>query len=55
MPKIHSKFNDHQLQEALIAKASQFLSSAKREAPSFIFLSGQFFDVKKCSIMLDFA
>ena len=55
MPKVHSKFNDHQLQDALIAKASQFLSSAKRQAPSFIFLSGQFFDVKKFSMILNFA
>ena len=46
MPKVHSKFNDQQLQDALIDKASQFLSSPKREPPSFIFLSGQFFDVK---------
>ena len=46
MPKVHSKFNDHQLQDALISKATQFLSSPKRQTPSFIFLSGQFFDIK---------
>ena len=46
MPKVHSKFNDQKLQDTLIDKATDFLSSAKREAPAFIFLSGQFFDVK---------
>ena len=46
MPKVHSKFNDQQLQDTLIDKATDYLSSAKREAPAFIFLSGQFFDVK---------
>lgn len=46
MPKVHSKFNDQQIQDLLIAKASKFLSSPEGEAPSFIFLSGQFFDVK---------
>jgi len=46
MPKVHSKFNDQKIQDLLIDKASKFLSSPEREAPSFIFLSGQFFDVK---------
>ncbi|TFG23447.1 MAG: hypothetical protein EU529_07470 [Promethearchaeota archaeon] len=46
MPKVHSKFNDQKIQDLLINKASQFLSSPEGEAPSFIFLSGQFFDVK---------
>ena len=46
MPKIHSKFNDQKLHEALMNKATAFLSTPKGDTPSFIFLSGQFFDVK---------
>ena len=46
MPKIHSKFNDQNLQDALIKKATDFLSTPKGVTPSFMFLSGQFFDVK---------
>ena len=46
MPKIHSKFNDQNLQDELIKKATGFLSSPKGDTPSFMFLSGQFFDVK---------
>ena len=46
MPKIHSKFNDQNLQNELIKKATDFLSSPKGDTPSFMFLSGQFFDVK---------
>ncbi len=46
MPIIHSKFNDKDLEDALIRKAISFLSSRENKAPSFIFLSGQFFDVK---------
>ena len=46
MPKVHSKFNDKDLESALIQKSIQFLGAGDREAPSFIFLSGQFFDVK---------
>ena len=46
MPKIHSKFNDQNLQDALIKKATEYLTSTRGAVPSFIFLSGQFFDVK---------
>ena len=46
MPKIHSKFNDEDLEGVLIEKATQFLSTETKEAPSYIFLSGGFFDVK---------
>ncbi|TXT56280.1 MAG: hypothetical protein BAJALOKI2v1_590003 [Promethearchaeota archaeon] len=46
MPKVHSKFNVDKLEEILTDQAIKFLSDEKREAPSFIFLSGSFFDVK---------
>jgi hypothetical protein len=46
MPKLHSKFNDPDLEEILINKAIQLLTVEDEEIPSFIFLSGQFFDVK---------
>ena len=46
MPKVHSKFNDQNLQNELIKKATAFLSTPKGDTPSFIFLSGAFFDVK---------
>lgn len=46
MPKLHSKFQDVDLENALIEKAVKFLSIGGEEPPSFIFLSGQFFDVK---------
>lgn len=46
MPELHSKFKDENLEEALVKKAMQFLSAGEKDAPSFIFLSGQFFDVK---------
>jgi hypothetical protein len=46
MPRVHSKYNDKELEDALTQKANQFLSTENREAPSFIFLSGAFFDVK---------
>jgi hypothetical protein len=47
MPKLHSKYSDKNLEDALIEKANEFLSEGgEEEAPSFIFLSGQFFDVK---------
>lgn len=46
MPKLHSKFNDPDLEEILINKAIQLLTVEDEEVPSFIFLSGQFFDVK---------
>ncbi len=48
MPKIHSKFNDEQLETALINKSGSFLRTKLKE-PSFIFLSGCFFDVKSFS------
>ena len=43
MPKVHSKFNEDELENILIEKAEDFLSGQKKEAPSFIFLSGGFF------------
>jgi hypothetical protein len=46
MPKVHSKFSDEKLEDTLINKAMEFLSVGDKEPPSFIFLSGQFFDVK---------
>ena len=46
MPKIHSKFNTPELEENLIAKANSFLTDKEKVAPSFIFLSGGFFDVQ---------
>ncbi|MEJ2277120.1 MAG: hypothetical protein P8Y70_05130 [Candidatus Lokiarchaeota archaeon] len=46
MPRVHSKYNDKELEEELTNKATEFLSTEQREAPSFIFLSGAFFDVK---------
>ena len=46
MPKIHSKFHDAKLESVLINKSLEFLTGEKIEAPSFLFLSGAFFDVK---------
>ncbi len=46
MPKIHSTFNDEKLEDTLINKAINLLSTDSKEAPSFIFLTGGFFDVK---------
>ena len=46
MPKIHSKFHDAKLESVLIEKASEFITGEKGEPPSFLFLSGAFFDVK---------
>ncbi|GAH05385.1 unnamed protein product, partial [marine sediment metagenome] len=46
MPKIHSKFHDEKLESVLITKSLGFLTGEKAEAPSFLFLSGAFFDVK---------
>jgi len=46
MPKLHSKFFDKNLKDALVQKAIEILSSGQKEARSFIFLSGAFFDVK---------
>ncbi len=47
MPKVHSKYRDSKLESALIRKAIQLLSlGGKDESPSFIFLCGNFFDVK---------
>jgi len=46
MPKIHSKFHDEKLESVLIKKSLGFLTGEKAEAPSFLFLSGAFFDVK---------
>ncbi len=45
IPKVHSKFNTPSLEKALIDKASKFLEDRKGETPSFMFLSGGFFDV----------
>ncbi len=46
MPKIHSKFHDAKLESVLINKSLEFLTGEKTGAPSFLFLSGAFFDVK---------
>ncbi|MHA1293655.1 MAG: hypothetical protein ACTSQJ_13435 [Promethearchaeota archaeon] len=46
IPKIHSKFSDKDLEDKLIEKAVEFLTDKKGNAPSFIFMSGNFFDVK---------
>lgn len=47
MPKVHSKYRDIKLEGALISKAIQLLSpGGKAGSPSFIFLCGNFFDVK---------
>ncbi|TFG08993.1 MAG: hypothetical protein EU539_00955 [Promethearchaeota archaeon] len=46
MPRVHSKFSDQNLEDALIERAIKFLTVGGKEPPSFIFLSGQFFDVK---------
>ncbi|MFX1277584.1 MAG: hypothetical protein ACFFBP_04705 [Promethearchaeota archaeon] len=45
MPKTHSTFNDDTLEEVLTQKATEILST-ESEAPAFIFLCGNFFDVK---------
>jgi len=46
MPKIHSKFNTPELEENLIAKVNTFLIDKEKMTPSFILLSGGFFDVQ---------
>jgi hypothetical protein len=46
MPVVHSKFNDKELEDSLINKSRTLLSKEKGEVPSFIFLSGSFFDIK---------
>lgn len=46
MPIIHSKFNDKILENTLINKSRTLLTEKKGAVPSFIFLSGSFFDVK---------
>ena len=45
MPVIHSKFNDKKLEDSLL-NTSRTLLTEKGVPPSFIFLSGSFFDVK---------
>ncbi|MGQ4874193.1 MAG: hypothetical protein ACTSVV_16805 [Promethearchaeota archaeon] len=46
IPKIHSKYNEPELESALIEKASELLQDKQGDIPSFIFLTGNFFDVK---------
>jgi hypothetical protein len=46
MPVVHSKYNDKDLEEVLINKSRDFLIKEKGFIPSFIFLSGSFFDIK---------
>jgi len=46
MPIIHSKFNDKKLEDTLINKSRNLFTEKKGVVPSFIFLSGSFFDVK---------
>ncbi|TXT64629.1 MAG: hypothetical protein BAJALOKI1v1_540015 [Promethearchaeota archaeon] len=45
IPRIHSKFSTPKLEKVLIEKASKFLEDKRGETPSFMFLSGGFFDV----------
>ena len=46
MPVVHSKFHDIKLEDVLLNKALELLTGEKGDAPSFLFLSGAFFDVK---------
>jgi hypothetical protein len=47
MPQVHSKFKDDALEDMLINKAIELLTpGSKADPPSFIFLTGAFFDVK---------
>ena len=46
MPVIHSKFNDKNLEDILLNQSRTLLTKQKGVPPSFIFLSGSFFDVK---------
>ncbi|MFX1328368.1 MAG: hypothetical protein ACFE91_09585 [Promethearchaeota archaeon] len=46
MPIVHSKFHDEKLESVLIEKSIDFLTGEKGDPPSFLFLSGAFFDVK---------
>jgi len=46
IPKVHSKYNNNELENALTDKATQLLSTEEKNAPSYIFLTGGFFDVK---------
>jgi len=46
MPKIHSKFNTPELEEELTSKATELLTVKGKTPPSFIFLTGNFFDIK---------
>ncbi|MFX0009983.1 MAG: hypothetical protein ACFE9R_06690 [Candidatus Hermodarchaeota archaeon] len=46
MPVIHSKFNDKDLEDILLNKSKTLLTEKTGSPPSFIFLSGSFFDVK---------
>jgi len=46
MPQIHSKFSDKDLETLLIEKAVALMKDEHGGAPSFIFLSGNFFDIK---------
>ena len=46
MPVVHSRFHDAKLESILIEKSIDLLTGDKGVAPSFLFLSGAFFDVK---------
>ena len=46
MPVVHSKFNDKELQDILNEKSRYLLTKEQNAVPSFIFLSGSFFDIK---------
>jgi len=46
IPKVHSKFSTPELEAKLTNKASKLLTDEKGKTPSFMFLSGGFFDVK---------
>jgi hypothetical protein len=46
MPVVHSKFNDKTLEDSLINISRELLTKEEGYVPSFIFLSGSFFDIK---------
>jgi hypothetical protein len=46
IPKVHSKYNEPELESALINNSSTLLTDEEGDVPSFIFLTGSFFDVK---------
>ena len=45
MPKLHSKFNDAEVEQALLEKSRELLGKETQEL-SFLLLSGNFFDTR---------